>query len=150
MKSVILLTLLCVTSLFAELKVGDTFPPLVLVDQFDKKVEVPSEGKLLLSFEKDISTAIQEFLLKQDKNYLSGNHLLYISDVSSLPSFLVNLFVLPTLKEFAFSVALIYDENEMPHEEGNVTVISLEKGVVVKVEFMGVEEFGNGLSKEQN
>jgi len=41
------------STLFAEIKVGETFPTLTLVDQFDKKTEIKTKGSitLLLSFE---------------------------------------------------------------------------------------------------
>jgi len=35
---ILFVTLLLISSLFAELKVGDSFPELTLVDQFDEKV----------------------------------------------------------------------------------------------------------------
>lgn len=56
MKKVITVTLLLMSSLFAELKVGDAFPSLALVDQFDEKVEILTQGErqLIFSFEKEV------------------------------------------------------------------------------------------------
>jgi len=65
---IILASLLMISSLFAELKVGDTFPSLTLLNQFDEKIELKKEGsfKIILSFEKDVSAGVKTFLDTQD------------------------------------------------------------------------------------
>jgi len=135
--------------LFAELKVGDSIPSLTLVNQFDERVEISKEGSstLLLSFEKDISADIQEFLEKQDDNFLSDNHMVYISDISSLPTFLVNIFVLPSLKKFDFKVALIYDENELNREEKKATLIYLKDNMVTDIIFIEASKLKDFMAK---
>ena len=114
MKKIITVSLLLATALFAEIKVGENFPNLTLVDQFDEKMEVKKEGdtKLIVSFEKDVSSEVKTFLDSKEKNYLNDNNLLYISDISSMPSFVTSWFALPKMKKFDFKIGLIYDENE--------------------------------------
>jgi hypothetical protein len=134
-------TLLLISTLFADLKVGDTFPTLTLVDQFDEKVELPKEGslKLLLSFEKDVSAGIKTFLEGKEKNFLTDNNIVYISDISKMPSFITKWFALPKMKKFDFKVALIYDEeagDELNAEEGKVSVISLQDNKITAIEFV--------------
>jgi hypothetical protein len=134
--------LLFITLLFAELKVGDSFPPLLLENQFSKTVEISKKGEftLFISFEKDISIEIQEFLEKQNSDFLSKNSMIYISDVSSLPAFLVNLFVLPKLKKFDFEVALIYNENGINREEKRVTFIRLNDNNITELSYVDTTE----------
>ena len=141
MKKIIIASLLLVSALFAELKVGDTFPSLTLVDQFDTKVEVKKEGdtKLLFSFEKDISAGIKEFLDAKDKNFLNDNNITYISDISKMPSFVTSWFALPKMKKFDFKVALIYDEEAgelIARQEGKVSLITLKDNKITAIEFV--------------
>jgi len=146
---ILFVNFLLITMLFAELKVGDSIPSLTLVNQFDERVEISKEGSstLLLSFEKDISADIQEFLEKQDDNFLSDNHMVYISDISSLPTFLVNIFVLPSLKKFDFKVALIYDENELNREEKKATLIYLKDNMVTDIIFIEASKLKDFMAK---
>lgn len=141
MKKIIISALLLVTSLFAELKVGDAFPSLTLVDQFDEKVEVQREGAttLMLSFEKDVSSGIKAFLETKDKNFLNDNNITYIADISKMPSFVTNWFALPKMKKFDFKVALIYDEEagqEIPRQEEKVSVITLKDNNITAMKFV--------------
>ena len=141
MKKIIMTSLLLVSSLFAELKVGDTFPSLTLLDQFDEKVDISKEGEsqLIFSFEKEVSSGIKAFLDSKDKNFLTQNNVTYISDISKMPSLITSWFALPKMKKFDFKVALIYDEEvgkEIPREEGKVSVVTLKDNVVTTIEFV--------------
>ena len=150
MKKIIIISLLLGTVLFAKIKVGENFPTLTLVDQFDTKIEVKKEGttKLILSFEKDISSAIKDFLDTKEKNYLANNNIIYISDISSIPSFLVSLFALPKMKKFDFRIALIYDKKEsetLVREKEKITLVSIEDNNITSIEFVNPTELATKL-----
>jgi len=137
----IMMILLCVTALFAEIKVGEGFPAYNLVDQFDDKVHVKMDGNttLILSFEKDVSTETKKFLDTKEKTFLVDNDYLYISDISSMPSMITSWFALPKMKKFGFKVALIYEDDVadiIPREEDKVTVINLEYNKIMKIQFV--------------
>ena len=146
---IILINLLFMTLLLADVKVGERFPTLALLNQHNEKIEIPQKGEviLLLSFEKEISTDIQIFLEKQDNHFLMNHHMVYISDISSLPRFLVNLFVLPKLKEFDFKVALLYDENGLNREEKKATIIYLKDNTITDIDFIEVNKLENFMVK---
>jgi len=141
----IMMSLLCVTALFAELKLGDGFPVYNLVDQFDKKVVVKQEGNttLILSFQKSVSSGIKKYIDSKDKNFLEDNSIMYISDISIMPSFITSMFALPKMKKFDFKVALIYDDDVgdiIPREEDKVTVMKLEHNGITSIEFVAPKE----------
>lgn len=145
MKNIIMTTLLLTVTLFAEMKVGDKFPSLTLVDQFDKKMEVNKDAKVFLSFEKDVSAEIKSFLETQEKDYLIKNNTIYISDISSMPSIITSWFAIPKMKKFHFQIALIYDEKEgeiLSREEGKVTVVTLQENIITSIDFILAEELG--------
>ena len=130
-----------ISTLSAEVKVGDAFPVFNLQDQFEVKMQVPTKGKvtLILSFEKDVSSEVKTFIDTQKKNYLEDNHIMYISDISPMPSLITSLFALPKMKKFNFRVALINEDNVadvIPREEGKVTRITLQNNHIKSIEFV--------------
>jgi len=140
-----LMMLLFISALFAEIKVGEGFPDYKLVDQFDEKMEIQREGNttLLLSFEKDVSSGIKAFLDTKEKGFLEKNNIMYISDISGMPSFITSWFALPKMKKFNFKIALIYEDkigDIIPREEGKVTVIDLYYNKIMKIEFIEPKE----------
>ncbi|MCH9741181.1 MAG: hypothetical protein K0U38_10160 [Epsilonproteobacteria bacterium] len=145
---ILLTTLLLLSSLYAELKIGENFPKLTLVDQFDKKVELPTQGTLtlIISFEKDVSADIKDFLNTKNTNFLSDNNITYISDISGMPTFVTNWFALPKMKKFDFKVALIYDEDEgkkLNREEKRVTIMTLKDNNITTIDFIPSKELQN-------
>jgi len=150
MKKIIIISLLLGTALFAKIKVGENFPTLTLVDQFNTKIEVKKEGttKLILSFEKDVSSAIKDFLDTKEKNYLANNNIIYISDISSIPSFIVSLFAIPKMKKFDFRIALIYDKKEskvLVREKEKITLVSIKDNNITSIEFVNPTELATKL-----
>jgi len=154
MKKILLTSLLLlglsVTTLTAEVKVGKDFPTLTLVDQFDKKTEVKTKGTttLILSFEKDVSKQIKNYIYAQEDNYLTRHNIHYIADISAMPSLLTSLFAIPKMKKFKFNVSLIYDEKEaktLMRQEGKVTVVTLKDNKVTSIKFILPDVLGSAL-----
>jgi len=140
-------TLLLMSTLFAEIKVGDSFPKLTLQDQFDEKTEVKTKGAttLLLSFEKDVSSEIKKYIATKEKGFLVANNLMYISDISSMPSFITSWIAIPKMKKFTFKISLIYDEKEaesISRQEGKVTVVRLKDNRIEKITFVAPNALG--------
>ena len=147
---ILFVSLLMISSLFAELKVGDSFPSLTLVDQFDEKVELKKEGslKMIFSFEKDVSAGIKTFLDTQDKNFLVDNNVLYIADISGMPSFITSWFAIPKMKKFDFKVALIYDEDEgkvLNRQDEKVTVMVINDNNITSIKFVNPKDLATAL-----
>lgn len=147
---ILITTLVLMSTLFAEIKIGEFFPKLTLVDQFNKKTEVKKKGSttLLLSFEKDVSAEIKRYLGAKEKGFLVENDMMYISDISSMPSFITRMFALPKMKKFTFKVSLIYDEKEatsINRQKGKVTVVRLKDNRIQKVTFIVPKELGSVL-----
>ena len=145
-------SLLLISALSAELKVGKSFPALTLVDQFNEKTEVKTKGSgtLLLSFEKDVSAKIKTYLDAKEKDFLALNNIMYISDISSMPSFITRMFALPKMKKFSFKVALIYDDEEalyLNRKKGKVTVIRLKNNTITSIKFVEAKALDTALNR---
>ena len=149
---ILITSLLLISTLFAELHVGEPFPKLTLVDQFDAKTKVPATGKatLILSFEKDVSSEIKTYLDTKEKDFLSLNNVMYISDISGMPSLITSWVAIPKMKKFTFKVSLILNEKEgkfIDRKEGKVTVITLKNNTITSIEFVEAKALDRLLNK---
>ena len=143
---------LLISTLSADLHVGENFPKLTLVDQFDAKTKVPTTGRatLILSFEKDVSSEIKTYLDTKEKDFLTLNNVMYISDISGMPSMITSWFAIPKMKKFTFKVSLIYEEKEsilIDHKEGKVTVITLKDNTIRSMEFVEAKNLDKVLNR---
>ncbi len=149
---ILITAFLLISTLFAELHVGETFPKLTLVDQFDAKTKVPTTGSttLIFSFEKDVSSGIKTYLDRKEKDFLTLNNVMYISDISSMPSFITSWFAIPKMKKFTFKVSLIYDEKEgifIDRKKGKVTVITVKDNTIRSIEFVEAKNLDKVLNR---
>ena len=126
--------------LFANpLQIGDTLPTLTLEDQFEKKHTLnPNEIKTyIFSAQRDTSEWMDQFLRTKEKNFLQTNHAVYISDISSMPSFVTSLFALPKMQKYPYTLMLLYDENTLfPTKEDNLTIISIENNMIKSIHYI--------------
>jgi len=142
---ILITSLLLISTLFAEIKVGEAFPTLTLVDQFDTKTEIQTKGSttLLLSFEKDVSSSIKKYIDTKEKDFLTKNNIMYISDISSMPSFITSWLAIPKMKKFDFKISLINDEKEalfLDRKEGKVTVVTLKNNIIKTLNFVKAKD----------
>ncbi len=138
MKTLIAVLLTAIT-LFAGIRVGQEFPISVLPDQFDNLIPVEAEDTLVIvSFEKDISGAIHDYLKTKPEGFLYKHQAKYISDISPMPTVITNMFALPKMREYGYPVMLIYDKRggRLDKRDGKVTVYRLDKGRVTAVDFI--------------
>jgi len=139
----LMIPLLLTGTLFAEFKVGEKLPSISLPDQFENTLQVKSTDRLLiLAFEKDISSAINDYLKTQPADYLKEHHARYISDISAMPSLITSMFAMPKMKKFPFSIMLINDDlgKEFGKEEGKITVYRIENHQIKAVEFIAPDQ----------
>ena len=142
---ILIASLLLASTLFAEIKVGEAFPTLTLVDQFDKKTEIQTKGTttLLLSFEKDVSSSIKKYIDSKEKDFLTKNNIMYISDISSMPSFITSWIAIPKMKKFTFNISLINDEKEalfIDRKEEKVTVVKLKNNIIQTIDYVEAKD----------
>ncbi len=139
MKTIVIFLLFC-GLLFADvLKVKDTFPYDSFSDQFEKKLAItPQTKEIIISFSKKNGKSVKTFL-QIHQGYLKKRQAVYLSDVSSVPSLAMLLFMKPALKKYNFSMGLIEDEEiakVLPKIEGKTTVIRLEKMHIKSIKFV--------------
>lgn len=144
LKKWLLLTLLCLglnaPVLAAELKVGDTLPPITLKNQHDKPITVAADLQtLLFTIEKPASDLVNDYLLKQDKAFLSSKQAYFLADISGMPSMITKMFAIPKMQERPYDILLAYDAQEaafMPRQKNHVTMVKMEAGKVAEILFV--------------
>ncbi len=143
-------SILLISAVFADLEVGETFPSLKLADQFKIEQEIKTKGAttLIFSFEKDVSAGIKKYIHKKEKDFLIHNNIMYISDISSMPSLITKMFAIPKMKKFNFSVSLIRDEKVgdfINRKKGKVTVIKLKDNSITDIKFVNAKALDEAL-----
>ncbi len=144
LKKLVLLTLLCfglnASVWAAEIKVGDALPPITLKNQHDKPITVAADAQtLLFTIEKPASDLVNEYLLKQDKTFLTSKKAYFLADISGMPSMITKMFAIPKMQERPYDILLAYDAQEaafMPRQKNHVTVVKLEAGKVAEILFV--------------
>jgi len=139
MKHLLIISLLLTSSLFAEFKVGDKLPTITLEDQFEKSQKITSKDKMIImAFEKDISIAIADYLKTKPDSFLATHNTKYISDISSMPSFITSMFALPKMKKYNFSVMLIDNDfgEKFNRKEGKITLFKIKNKKIKEIQFI--------------
>jgi len=125
------------------LKIGDPITPFNLPDQFDKVHTISGDNYeiFLVSFSKDTSSKVNEFLKKQEAQFLDKNKIAYISDIHSMPSFVTSLFALPKMKKYKYTLLLMYEENKIfPQQDDALSVIRVKNNKINSIEFIKENE----------
>jgi len=144
MKQLVVITLLFTTTLFGSFKVGQELPPIELFNQFKQLITLEKEDRLLImAFEKELSVMINNYLKKEPKSFLDTHHAKYISDISTMPSFITSMFVLPKMKKYPFSVMLIKNDfgKQFNRTKGKITLYRLKNNKIEEILFLSPKEF---------
>ncbi len=86
---------------------------LSLKDQFDKAHTLDTTtSKVIFAFSKDMAHIVNDYLQTKEASYLADNNTQFVADVSSAPSIIKSMFILPGLKDFKHTVLLL-NESEV-------------------------------------
>jgi len=111
MKKLLLLNVILANIMFASVVVGEPLKPFSLENQFDKKVTLSNDTKgVIFAFSKAVGHEVKGYLENKDPNYLDSKNILFVADVSAMPSF-IRWFVLDDLDKYPYSIVLIEDDD---------------------------------------
>jgi hypothetical protein len=124
----------------APLEPGAELPPLKLNDQYDKPVLIgPATRVLLFTTEKSTSDWVIKALSAKASEHPG---VVYVADISAMPSAIARMFAIPKLREQSFPVGLATDAAavaELPRRAGFVSVLHLKGGRVTRLQFVQTE-----------
>jgi len=130
----------------AGFDVGTKIDSLDVKDQFEKKVEIGEGVKyLVMATTKDQGKEIHTFLEKNGNGeFLKNRGVVYISELSGAPSFVMSMFMLPKFKDYKYSMGLIRDKEvakNLPKEANKITLFKLNKGVIEEIGYFEDTKF---------
>lgn len=138
-KKLLLTAFLGLSAFASSLTVGNDIPALTIKDQFEKEHTIDATVKtIIFSASKDESTTIKEFLNSKDKEFLNTNHIVYVADITAMPSLISKFIALPKMKNYSFPILLV-DENHkilFPVEKDKITIITLDNSKITDVKFI--------------
>lgn len=139
-----LFLLVITTSLFAnELNLNANINSFSLTDQFNKMHTIDRKVKtIIVSFEKDTSKDINEFLSSKKVDFLNKNSAVFIANISAMPSIITRMFALPKMKKYKHNILLIYDENDkrFVQKDDKLTVYKLDNTLIKSINFINPKE----------
>ncbi len=142
-KKFLFTVLLGLSAIANSLTVGSSLPTLTIKDQFEKDHVVDASVKtIVFSASKTEGATIKDFLLTKDKDFLAKNNLVYVADITGMPSIITTLFAMPKMKEYPFSVLLVDEANKglFAVKEDMISVISLENSKITDIKYVKTAE----------
>jgi hypothetical protein len=138
MKKLIILAFAAIAAFASNLEIGQKFPFDSFENQHGKALVITNDTKkLIVAFTKKQGEVVKEFLAK-NKAYLKDNDAVYLTDVSSVPSFVMSMFMLPKFKEYEYEMGLIKDEvkaQTIPVNGEQLTIIELNDFIITSISF---------------
>ena len=107
-------------------------------------MKVPSSSSLVIvAFDKDTGTMINDYLKTQGKYYLQKNHAIFISDIHTMPRFITNMFVLPKMKKYKHLLYLHYEKEFhkiVPRQNDKATLLRFVDGKITRIYYATSKE----------
>ncbi|MCG3701172.1 hypothetical protein L5F41_03540 [Aliarcobacter butzleri] len=142
-KKLLLTIFLGVVAFANPLTVNNSVPELKIKDQFEKEHTLDSNVKtIIFSATKDESNTIKEFLNSKGNDFLTTNHIVYVADITGMPSLITKFIALPKMKNYSFPILLIDEENKVlfPVEKDKITIITLDNSKITDVKYIKTAE----------
>ncbi|MGS0675092.1 hypothetical protein [Shewanella sp. 0m-4] len=132
------------TSVWAnEYKVGDQITDIKLQDQHEAQYQVDSTTtRVLFSRSMDGGTLIQE-ALEAEPELVKDTALVYVADISGMPSLIARFVALPQFKKFPYRVALDNEGEQtkpLPAIKDQATLIELTNNQITNITFYETTE----------
>jgi hypothetical protein len=112
---------------------------LNLNNQFEKAQNVPADTKtVIFAFSKDSAHTCNDYFETKAPAYLAQHKTIFVADVSSAPSLIRSMFIMPGLKDFKHTVLVLDDKSvaagfraKMNTEE--IVVVSVENSKITNI-----------------
>lgn len=105
-------------------------------DQWDKPLAITNQTQwLVFSKTKEAGNWIKDSFNELGLVDLKAKNLAYIADVSAMPSLITKWFALPKMQDYAFSMGLVYEDEQVahwPYVDEAAMVYQLNDGEIVK------------------
>ena len=128
------------------LVVGKSLADFKLEDQFEVPHALSTKTtKLIFAFSKDMAHTCNDYFVTKQDTYLGNNNTQFVADVSSAPSIIRSMFILPGLKDFKHIVLLLNEKEVAAPFKANIDaekiiVVYLENKIITQIETISTKE----------
>lgn len=141
LKSALICTALCATLAGAQtVTVGDAIKPISWRDQFEQLVAVNEDTHaVILVSEKSVGEWVNATLGEMPAEALTQRRVVYVSDISAMPTLITKAFALPKWRKLPFSIGLAREAAEVPpwpQQSGSATWMQLRGMQVQSVRYL--------------
>jgi hypothetical protein len=127
----------------APLTTGESLPGLNFPDQHGDSHTLSNGNMVLFAPDKGAGELAHEVLNHTDKVEMAAKGIVFISDISGMPTLIARMFALPAMREYPYLVLLGYENEEtamFPRQKGRVTVLHIKAGKVSRIEYANSPE----------
>lgn len=126
-------------TLFSANVYAQTLSSHTFENQWEKPVELNSSTQwVLLSQSKDPGNYVKEAFEALKVEDPAKYNMIYIADISAMPSFVTKLFALPKMRDYAFPIALVREEGQLANLK--LDSYDKEKAALLKLTNLEVSE----------
>jgi hypothetical protein len=122
------------------LRIGNEMAPFSLEDQHGEEHTVGASTRLILFARNRAGAGVMTaFMEGRDGEFLSKRGIVYVNDISTMPSFAATLFALPKMRRRPYSILLDRDAEvtaRFPDKPGFATLIHLRDMKIRNIEFL--------------
>lgn len=123
----------------APIELGAPAPALALRNQHDQPVAITRDTAFVVfAAERAVSDWVNKTFAVQGEEALLAARVVYVADISSMPTLITNTFALPKWKQLPFAIGLAREAApvaDLPRKPGHATVLTLKDGVVTQLRF---------------
>ena len=122
--------------------IGKPLADFTLKDQFDKEHKLTNDvKKVIFAFSKPTGHIIKLYMGVRKSDYLTSRDIIFIADISGMPTIIANMLAIPDLKKSKYPVLLIKKkENAIrfrdEKQKNAIMIISLDNKIVKNVKFV--------------
>jgi hypothetical protein len=142
--------LLCLSLLFtpilafaASYVAGDAINPISLLDQHDKAINVTDETRIVLFSRSMKGGDIIKDTLQPLSESQFPPHLVYVADISGMPSLIAKFVAIPQMRELPFAIGLDREgevSQLLPDAKDMATMILLDKRNILDIAYFDSSE----------
>jgi len=126
----------------AGIIVGKKLEDFTFKDQFEKETSLQdSTKKVIFVFTKATGHLIKMYMSDKKEDYLISKNIVFIADISGMPSIIATMFAIPDMKKSKYPILLIKEKEKAmrfrnEQHKDSAMIITLENKVIKNVRFV--------------
>ena len=126
--------------------IGKELKTFVIKDQFGVEHTLTNKTKkVIFVFSKPTGHLMRTYMDKQPIDYLDTRDILFVADISGMPSIIAKMFAIPDMKKSKYPILLTTNKEtsqifKVASQKDAIMIITLDNKIVKKVQFVTTKE----------